>query len=329
MPELEQIEALNAQIVALRDAHIPVDLGLPASRFRTRQQLSAVDAELRYQLASDQSPAQALEISLSGLPEQYRQLLWIGNQSGHLSATMETISRHLRRLGEFRTSLSSALVYPLIVCIVAYGFLVLLCLRILPSLHSSYADFLTDQAAAESLWLVNQIGRLRSFILIGPPVLLGLVLVLGWRSARRGTNSTARSMGLFRWLPGVQRVVRDVQLAGIADIAATLVRHGVSSTAAIEHAALAVTGRKQQVTAPFLCWTMQRTGSSPTDAESALRLAADLYQERALQRAEWLRIVVPYSCVVICAGGAVLLYALAFWRPFCQFMQDIAAYSVM
>ena len=63
--------------------------------------------------------------------------------------------------------------------------------------------------------------------------------------------------------------------------------------------------------------------------QSALTLAADLYEERALQRAEWLRFVVPYGCIVFCGGGAVLCYALAFWRPFCQYMQDIAAYSTI
>ena len=327
MTQLDQIEALNAQIVALRRARIPVDLGLPASWNRTQQQLSAVDAELRHQLAAGQSSHDALDISLAGVPQQYRQLLWIGSRNGRLTETMETISRHLRRLSEFRTSLSTALVYPLVVCVLAYVFLMLLCTKMLPGLHNAYAGFLTDQAAAESLWLSGIIDRMRPVLMAAPPMGFALLLLLWWRSVRSGAHSTARAMGLFRWLPGVGRVVRDVQLAGMSDIAASLTESGVSVTEAMDHATLAVTGRQQTVKAPFLRWTIERAKEVPADVETALRLAADLYEERALQRAEWLRIVVPYSCVVLCAGGAVLGYALAFWRPFCQFMQDIAAFT--
>lgn len=324
MATLAQISTFNQELRALHRANIPLDLDLPASKSRADAALVRIDGELTKQLADNSAEEikRALAAPMAELPVHYQRILLSGIRCGRLPAVMEALSSNMQRLETMRSNIATALVYPLVVCVLAYGFFIFLGRKTLPTLLHLQRDLESDEAVSSSI-----AGRVVEYLPIWAeliPILLLILLIWWFFAARRGTRSMNYSMGLLRPFPGIGRLVRDTQLANIANLTAMLTDHGMHDSDALKLASQTVVGRELPQTPPFLHWAISQR-ANPEDQQHALRLASDLYHERATQRAAWLRVMVPYACLAIVAGGIVLFYALLFWRPFCQIMQDLSA----
>jgi type II secretory pathway component PulF len=78
---------------------------------------------------------------------------------------------------------------------------------------------------------------------------------------------------------------------------------------------------------PFLYWLMVR-GQQQGKLAQALRLAADMYRRRAINRLNWFKVLFPVISGVVIGGGATLFYALGLFLPFINMLSDLGASEV-
>jgi type II secretory pathway component PulF len=188
----------------------------------------------------------------------------------------------------------------------------------------------------------------------GVPAIFVLAVVGPWLTERLRRLSADESddrpvdLGIVRYLPGVGSVIRNAQLARFAHLLAILAEHGVPFPEAarlsaggtgdrrliraVDEAATVVEAgrpldealRTGAALPPFLRWQMV-FGARQSRMPAALRQAAEVYQQRATLRADWIQQVLPLLLVLVVGGGATVLYALTVFVPLSSLWRSLGA----
>ena len=335
---LDDFMALNDQLAALLQAGVPVDVGLGRSRQESLAQLQQINASVARRVAQGSSLDAALEQE-DAATGAYRGLMQVGLHSGNLAAALAGQSQLAQEIQGTREAVGRGLLYPLIVCALAYAGFVVMCVTYVPTLESLYTSLRIRPSW--SLQLVDTLGETLPVWIAVPPALVLLALL--WRKL---ASNRADSAG-DSWLPGMAKAIYWQRCANLADRLATLVEAGVpiqeglSLTArtagdpnlvrgADEFLAQASLGRAQvsglateSRLPPLLRWVLahsaQTTGTSP-----ALRMAARWYRSAAARRTEQIRMAAPLVACIVIGGTAALLYGLALFVPLMELYRQLA-----
>ena len=97
----------------------------------------------------------------------------------------------------------------------------------------------------------------------------------------------------------------DARLVGLVARAAESIENGQPLARAVPI---------DQTLPPILRWLMLLSEDQGT-LPSTMRQAAELYEQRAVIRAEWIQRVLPSVLVIVLGGGITLLYALSVFLP--------------
>jgi type II secretory pathway component PulF len=345
MTSLEELIAFNDEVASLTRAGVPIDLGLSQLSRDPDIANSQINAAVTRRVQNGVSLVDAMAEEDPLFPPIYQSVVRAGLRCGRLPTALEELSRYTQASLDVRQNLRSALVYPLIVCLLAYALFVAACLFLVPQYDHLFTDMGSDGGAV--FHVVRMLSDSLPFWVAIPPALLIALLYVWFRS------NSSRTM-LFRglpkrlsWFPGVSRIAADQHRASFAELLALLVENEVPLLEGLPLAARACGSRKltcaaQQMAAaaeqgqsltqdsqaakqfpPFLRWAL----TSSTEAASlarTLRLAAKTYRHRAERRAEWLRIVMPMLTCVVLAGGVTLLYCLSVFAPVFRLIQDLS-----
>ncbi len=327
---LDDLMALNDQLVALAEAGVPIDLGSgDRDLVRTLEGASALVARSVSRGASLQ---EAIERDPM-LPAWYRCLVLVGLRSGDMGAALDASHGVAASVEQSRETVSSAFFYPLIVCAMAYVGMIGFCMFFVPTLERTYDSF--DLEPGHVLKILLGVRDTLPYWIAVPPLLL---LVLVWRSRRKKPAAGSRSGRLFDRLPGASRSVSDARWASFAETLAVLEQSGVPVNEAVPLAACACGDARLQEAGtaaatdlekgkrtsddsaaaqrfpPFLRWAMLDSGATIGRAR-ALEMAGRVYRDSAERRAARSRIVTPMVVVVLLGGSVTLLYALAVFVP--------------
>ena len=131
--------------------------------------------------------------------------MWAGLRCGRLPAALEAQSRYTQSLLDVRQSLRSALVYPLIICVLAYVLFVGSCLFVAPEYNRLFADMGSEGGTV--FHVARMLRDSLPFWVAIPPLLLTALLFVGFRSNSSRTMSFRGLPRLLSWLPGVSQVV--------------------------------------------------------------------------------------------------------------------------
>lgn len=336
---LEQLIALNDEMVALARAGVPLDQGLLHLGRDLPGQLGRVATTLGQRLQRGEEPARVLDDR--SLPPAYRALVAAGIRSGRLPLALEGMSSLLRRVVETRRTVVAALVYPVFVLAVAYSLFTFMIVKCFPVLTHMYAEVLPGQhPLAVFEWLADHVSDWQ----LWPPLLLFACLGVWWLRTQYALLAEGRgpSRGRSQHRPSVRNLLHAGRMATFADVLAVLIEHQVPLPEAIALAADASGDRRLRASGrelaerlrrgelpgnamtlagapPVLNWLLMNSASQDRWRES-LRRAAESYRRRAQWMGRWLSLYLPVTLTVAIGGTAAMLYAVAFFGPWCRLL---------
>lgn len=342
---LADLIALNDEISALVRAGVPLERGLLDVGRDLPGRLGRITTALAERMAEGASLVQALAAERDAFPPVYGAVVQAGLRSGRLSAALEGVAATVRRMAELRGVAATALLYPLIVVLVAYGLAVFFVVQIAPAVAPVYESFQAPSAA----WLARlvELGPVVRYVGPAVPVAVLLLAAVWWRQSGRAALVEPRWAGrVLGWVPGAGRLVAWTQAATLADVLALLVHERVpldegvllaaqaSGSHALAQAARGISAglaRGQPVSdclasapgfPPLLCWLLA-TGERQGTLVRALMHAAQSYGERAQHQADVTRILLPVLLTVAIGGTATLLYALVVFLPWVSLLRSL------
>jgi type II secretory pathway component PulF len=343
---IDDFLALNDQLAALALAGVPISIELAQEGAGAAETLEKINAVVARRVSQGESLSQALAHDDRFLTPSYRSLVQLGLRSGGLAPALEGAHRLAESREESRQAVRLSLLYPAIVCGLAYLGLIGFCLFFVPTLENMNQD-MRIQAGAGLRTLQWLRSSLPYWVAIPP---LGLVLVTGWqrlKSKRIYDNTTA---ALWAWLPGMKRAANYERYASFAESLATLIQSGAPLAESVkiasglcspplqgeEMSALVADPSQAQVPVddqtsatrlpPFLTWALWHSEAT-TGRPMALLMAADIYRVAAARRQERLRTIVPLIACVVLGGSVTLLYGLALFLPVVEMLRGLASSS--
>ncbi len=298
-----ELTLLTRQLATLVQSGMPLAEALAAC---ARQARSARAQGVILQLRARVSEGHGLAAALGQMPRSfspmYRAMVRAGEHSGRLGPVLERLASYIEERGHLQQKMTAAMLYPLVLVVVAVVVIGLLMVFVVPQLvgvfqHSEVAlPWLTRALIALSGWLGQWGGWL----------LPGVLLALWWlRRWLRRPAPRRRWHGLLLRLPLVGGLVTGLDSARFAATLSMLVAAGVplleglriacgvlanvvlqaaASDAALvveEGGSLAAALEASGVFPPLMC-QMVASGEASGELQSLLERTA-LHQERELQ----------------------------------------------
>ena len=341
---LEELIALNDEIIALTRAGVPLELGLEELGEEREGVLGRLSTKLAARMNQGESLPEALEHVDAQLPRSYRVIVEAGLRAGRLTAALEGVSSVAFKMSELRRRIGLALVYPLIVLMLAYGLFLLMCTQLAPRMRWTFENMGWPTGLYGALADIGRTSIYWGWVL--PAVVIGLII--WWRrSGQQFLTGEGKPAGLACCCPGVKQISTYYRSAQFADLLALLVEQDVPMPQAIVLAAETTNDPAMQNAAraiadatsrglfvpggasgrsgfpPFLHWLITRR-EEQEGLVSALKAAADMYRRRAVLITDWIQIAFPMIAAVVIGGGATLLYTLTVFYPLAEILKALA-----
>lgn len=356
---LDDLVALNDEIVALVRAGLPLEPGLTGARRDLRGRLGRVVDRLSTRLGSGESLPEALEAERDAIPPVYRAVVEAGLLSGRPASALEGLADYVRRYLETRRVLGLALMYPLVVLLLAYALFVGFVTFVAPRFVEAFESLRVPGRGGVAL--LARLGELAPYWAPILPAIVAILIVGWWSSGRSGAFAVGLGSVPMRLVPWFGGMLAEARTANFADLLAILLEGGVALPAALELAADATGDAATKRDARTLADAIRR-GESPAEAlegaragaggskgalrsfppllrwllaigerrgavAPALRHAADVYRRRAIQRAELIRTFLPTLLVLVVGIATVLIYALLLFVPFTSLLDGLTSAS--
>jgi general secretion pathway protein F len=341
---IEQLVALNDEIISLVRGGVPLELGLNEFGADSAGALQEVSQSLAARMTSGASLVEALHAEEKRLPCSYRTVVEAGVRAGKLPAALEAISNYALELVDLRRRITLALLYPFIVVVLAYLLFGVFIVHMLRRFRETYELF-----RLPLYWSMEVLLQVAEWVALWwwVPPLCFLAVVIWWMTtagARLLTfNGAARPLA---WIPYVGRISRYFQYANFADLLALMVEHQVplpeglrltaeatgdarlrrsgSALAESIESSESVNGNAHRRFGfpPFLYWVLT-CGQSASGMAKLLRHAASIYRRQGVNLSHWLKIIFPIAAAVVIGGGVTVLYTLSLFGPLAQLWNDL------
>lgn len=338
-----EVMLLTRQWATLTQSGLPLDQALVAV---AEQADSVAVAKVMHALRTHVEAGESLPSALARFPRTfpalYRGLVSAGVDSGRLGEVLARLADYLEARQALRQKLTVALIYPVLVTIVAFAVIGVLLVYVVPQVISVYEQS-RQQLPLLTRALIASSGFLRAtgWIWVGVALAIPLLLVIASRQPSMrprlhrfvlklpaigrlmSTLDTARFAStlailvgsgtpLLRALDAASGVMRMQPLAEAARQSATLVREGVPLARAL---------KEQRLFPPVLVHLVANGEQTGRLSEMLVRAAAEL--ERAAEtRLAWLAALLQPALIVV-MGAIVLVLVLAVMLPIVSMNQLI------
>ena len=340
---VHDVTLLTRQWATLTQSGLPLDQALAAV---AEQADSPAVAKVVNAMRTNVEAGESLPGVLARFPRTfsalYRGLVGAGVDSGRLGDVLARLADYLEARQALRQKLTVALIYPVLVTIVAFSVIAVLLVYVVPQVVSVYEQsrqqlpLLTRALIASSAFL-----RATGWLWVAAAVVLPLLATLAakhpairpqWHAALlrmpaigrlASTLDTARFAStlailvgsgtpLLRALDAAAGVMRMQPLADAARDAAALVREGVPLARAL---------REQRLFPPVLVHLVANGEQTGRLSEMLVRAAAEL-ERTAEMRLAWLAALLQPALIVV-MGAIVLVLVLAVMLPIVSMNQLI------
>ena len=343
---IDQLLALNAEIVALVRAGVPLERGLLVTARELRGRLGRIASALGQRLSRGESLVEALEGERRAIPPLYRAVVEAGARSGRLPAALEGLAGYVRGYSDARAAIGLALWYPILVLALAYGLFIGLVSHIVPQFLATF-DSLHVTASPVLHWL-NWLGQRVEYWWPAGPIAL-VVLVIAWIRSGAAARFQAPTWMWLRLFPWMKSILANYETANFSELLALLLEHGVAYPPALvlaaestgnprltlgarqlaeaitrgERAAPALRTVEDRAFLPMLRWVLA-TGQQQGSLVAALHNLGDLYRKCAKFQAGKLAVFLPTILMFAIGGSVTLLYGLALFLPVISMLRELA-----
>ncbi|HBL42224.1 type II secretion system F family protein [Gimesia sp.] len=343
--ELDELIALNEEIISLVQAGIPLELGLREMGNELPDRLGRITADLATKMERGSTLPEAMAAEGDRFPRVYRVIVEAGIKSGKLTVALEEMSNYAWELFHLRRQIGMALVYPLIVFSLAYGLFLIFLFEVLSRFNAAYDIFRLGESTP--LRLLNSMQSTVVYWGLVPPLLLFLFVIVWMRTGSSQLLNFKGTSRLIGWIPGVQKIANYYRYGNFSELMSLLIQQNIPFAESVVLAAEA-TGDDQLVKSaslmaerhlhaqpetvvttkeygwpPLLTWLLT-TKNHQGELSLALKNAADMYRRKATSYTRWFRILFPIFTGAIIGGGTVLCYSLVLFLPFSDMLKQLA-----
>jgi general secretion pathway protein F len=341
---LADLIAFNEEVVALVRVGLPIEVGLGGAE--APKSIRQITARFREELRRGSSVRQALDDCGVQFPLSYLAIVEAGLRSNRLNDALVSAGAFARTLLEMQHQIRAALVYPVLLFTIAYGFFLLLLKELVPRINGLVAvSGGTPQPLLQALEFLS-----RTMIYWGPilPVLVLFVLLAAGVIPLPFVRPSAALLERIHVLPWVGRIVRDSQSAGFCQLLAILVDREVPLPVSLELASTATGNRRladecrriaadlrrgvpfgealqTAVALPAFTRWMLASGNDQGGLAAVMATLSDIYRRRSDSQRQLFSLSAPLILTVVIGGTAVAVYCVMVFLPMRDlFMQVIA-----
>jgi len=224
LPFLQSLSELTGSGLSAGEA-----VRLLALRLKDRD-LRGLSAAVWDSLSEGLTLSQAMEQLPRVFDRQTISLVRAGEATGSLNEVLHRLITHNIEQREMRQKLITALIYPVFVCIVAFGVILFFVLFLMPRLQSLLTSLGSKLPLATQLLVTSAQLLLRYGIVLLPLAVLGAMLFWRWRHTEKGRTTT--DAWLVR-IPGVRRLAIDTALLNFMQTFAVLLENGINPAEAL------------------------------------------------------------------------------------------------
>jgi general secretion pathway protein F len=334
--------AINEEIGALVRARLPLETYLARTGGNLPGKSGEVATRIGRRMEAGESLAAAMDAECASLPAAYRAAIIAGFESGELGGAIESLVDTASRLDQLRRVTGLALLYPLMVIVIAcllFGFVL--------GVVIPHFDWVLNNRLGTLMRLSQSPWAAKSIAFVLPSVAVLAFVGWWWRSGRIGSA--------LAWLPRIRRIDRWSQAAMFAEMLCLLIERGLPLDRALLISADAVADRGMKSAAEQLAARVKQgeiTGRSsgesidvdqsgvPLLVRLSLNHAADRrmmiaglaeaatqYRERAIRAAEWYSEYAPILLTLVIGGAVTLAFTLLVFWPYTSLLHELAQWN--
>lgn len=231
-PDAKAIALFTRELATLLSAGIPIDrsLAILSNMAGKDSLLGALSGKVLEKVKSGAQLSQALEAQEGVFSRFYLNLIRAGEAGGALENTLERLSEYLERSKELRDTVVTALIYPLLLVIMALASLFVLLAFVVPQFQEMF------ESAGKTLPLPTRVviaiaEGVRDYGWLGALLVIAAVGYFRWQMA-----DPARRYAWDRRLlnlPRVGELIRLIEVANLSRTLATLLSNGVALLSAL------------------------------------------------------------------------------------------------
>lgn len=215
---------VTRQMATMVGAGLPVDETLQAIAAQSEKPLIRdVLTNIRSRVVEGEKLSEAMKVEAKSFDDLYRAMIAAGEASGDLGGILARISEYCDKSEDVRTKVQAAMVYPVVLSVIATGVLVLLMTFVVPKIAVQFVSFNAELPALTRF----VIGLSDILTHLGPAFLLIIIAAgIGYTAAMRRKPLRLKVHGFWLQLPLVGRLLRVVASARFARTLGTLVEGG-------------------------------------------------------------------------------------------------------
>ncbi|HEX5221366.1 MAG TPA: type II secretion system F family protein [Verrucomicrobiae bacterium] len=333
-PRLQELATFTQQLANLLQAGMPLTVALNSM---THLETKGIPKEVSSGLRQEVMEGRSLSDSMSKQPlifsELYVNMVRAGEQSGALVDVLRRMANHFERYAEVQGKLKSALIYPVMVCLVGVGLMLFFIYFMLPQFEKMFSGF-NVELPMPTKFLIG-VGKV--FTNVWWMSLLLMVLVAVAILLYRFRRSTEGRQRIDRWvlkMPILGKVICLNYYGQFARTLSTLLENGVPVLTAlkiteqvmsngvikeaISKTREAVTDGKtlaQPLAAskvfPQLMVDLVKIGEETGDVPAALKNVADTYDsELTIALRVMMTLIEPLLIIIMAIGVGFLLLSV-------------------
>ncbi len=215
---------VTRQMATMVGAGLPLDETLQAISAQSEKPLIRdVLTNIRSRVVEGEKLSEAMKVEAKSFDDLYRAMIAAGEASGDLGGILARISEYCDKSEDVRTKVQAAMVYPVVLSVIATGVLVLLMTFVVPKIAVQFVSFNAELPALTRF----VIGLSDILTHLGPAFLLIIIAAgIGYTAAMRRKPLRLKVHGFWLQLPLVGRLLRVVASARFARTLGTLVEGG-------------------------------------------------------------------------------------------------------
>ncbi|WP_290653935.1 type II secretion system inner membrane protein GspF [Idiomarina sp.] len=339
----QDLALITRQLSTLVSSALPIEQCLLAVADQTEKpRLKKLLMSVRSKVVEGYSLAEAMADFPGVFDSLYTAMVAAGEKSGHLDQVLNELADYTEQRQHMKSQLTQALIYPLMLTLVAIGIVVFLLVSIVPQIVENFADmgqtlpgttlfmitiseFLQNwglwllvlvigAVVAFKQWLRNDNNKRRYHRQLLKLPMIGKVIrgVSTARFARTLSILTSSAVPLLDGLRITSTVIGNLAIRDAIDEAATRVREGSSLRAALQETKLF----------PPMMLHMIAAGEKSGELEQMLRRTAD-NQDREFESLVQVSLKVFEPGLIVTMAGIVFFIVLAIIQPILQLNQSV------